>query len=148
MAKKYDRDPTTGKRFHSYVPEMADDLGRGKVSRREFVRTAALLGVSVPVAKAMAGDILGTPAARPAAAATQKRGGVLSAGMRVQRMDDPSIYDWTERSNQTRGVCEYMTRTDEDNITHPYLAKSWEASEDLKTWTLNLQQGVKWSQRR
>ena len=145
MAKKYDRDPTTGKRFHSYVPEMADDLGRGKVSRREFVRTAALLGVSVPVAKAMAGDILGTPAARPAAAATQKRGGVLSAGMRVQRMDDPSIYDWTERSNQTRGVCEYMTRTDEDNITHPYLAKSWEASEDLKTWTLNLQQGVKWS---
>nr|WP_256591132.1 ABC transporter substrate-binding protein [Pseudomonas sp. ERMR1:02] len=34
---------------------------------------------------------------------------------------------------------------DADNITHPYLAESWSPSEDLKVWTFNLRQGVKWS---
>jgi peptide/nickel transport system substrate-binding protein len=38
-----------------------------------------------------------------------------------------------------------MTITGPDNITRPYLAESWEASDDLKTWTFNLRQGVKWS---
>ena len=147
MAKRYDRNPQTGKRYHSYVPEMADDLGKGKVTRRDFLHTATLLGVSYGVATAMADDILGKSPAKPQAAnaATPKKGGVLSAEQRVQRMDDPAIYDWIERSNQTRGICEHLTRTDEENITHPYMMESWEASEDLKTWTLNLQKGIKWS---
>jgi peptide/nickel transport system substrate-binding protein len=48
-------------------------------------------------------------------------------------------------SNQFRQVCEYLTLTDGDNITHPFLLKSWEASEDLKTWTLNLREGIKFN---
>ena len=36
-----------------------------------------------------------------------------------------------------------MTRTDQDNITRPYLAERWEASDDLKTWTFRLRK-VKW----
>jgi len=44
-----------------------------------------------------------------------------------------------------RHVAEYLSLTDENNITHPYLLESWEASEDLKTWTLNLRQGIKWN---
>ena len=148
MAKKYDRDPETGKRFHSYVPEMADDLRLGRVSRRDFVRTATLLGVSAGVAYSMASDVLGEevkPGPKAARAQEPRRGGVLNAGQRVQRVDDPAIFDWVERSNQSRGIVEYIARTDSDNVTHPYLAESWEASEDLKTWTLNLRRGVKWS---
>ncbi|MDA8010220.1 MAG: ABC transporter substrate-binding protein, partial [Alphaproteobacteria bacterium] len=60
-------------------------------------------------------------------------------------MDDPAIYDWVERSNQSRGIVEHISRTDVNNITTPYLAEGWEASEDLKTWTINLRRGVKWS---
>ncbi len=37
-----------------------------------------------------------------------------------------------------------MVFTDPNNVTHPMLAESWEASDDLKTWTLHLRQGVKW----
>ena len=135
-----------GKRIHSYVPELCEQLRKGEVDRREFLRTATLLGVSAGAAYTMAGKILGeaiTPQA--IAAETPKRGGTLRSSMRVQRMDDPATYDWTQMSNQTRAICEYMTRTGSDNITRPYLAESWEASDDLKTWTFKLHKGVKWS---
>src|SRR3546814_8109678 len=65
--------------------------------------------------------------------------------MQVHEMKDPSNFDWTQKSNQTRHIVEYLTITGPDNITRPYLAESWEASDDLKTWTFNLRQGVKWS---
>jgi ABC-type transport system substrate-binding protein len=42
-----------------------------------------------------------------------------------------------------RQVAEYLTYTDGDNITHPYLLENWQASDDLKTWTLNLRKGIK-----
>ena len=44
-----------------------------------------------------------------------------------------------------RQVCEYLTYTDADNVTHPYLLENWVASDDLKTWTLNLRQGIKFN---
>ena len=64
--------------------------------------------------------------------------------MQVQKMEDPANFDWTQRSNQTRHIIEYMVFTDPNNVTHPMLMESWEASDDLKTWTLHLRQGVKW----
>ena len=45
----------------------------------------------------------------------------------------------------SRNVVEYLTRTRADNVTEPWLCEKWEASEDLKTWTLRLRKDVKWS---
>jgi peptide/nickel transport system substrate-binding protein len=42
-------------------------------------------------------------------------------------------------------MVEHLTRTQADNVTVPFLAKSWEASDDLKTWVFHLKEGVKWS---
>ncbi len=145
MSKSEIRDED-GKRIHPYVPELCEQLRKGDCDRREFLRTATLLGVSASAAYAMAGSILGEAPVTPAAAQeTPKMGGTLRSAMRVQRMDDPATYDWTEMSNQTRHICEYLTITGTDNVTRPYLAESWEASDDLKTWTFKLRQGVKWS---
>src|SRR5262249_57767099 len=52
---------------------------------------------------------------------------------------------WGEMSKQARHILEYLTITGRDNITRPYLAEAWEASEDLQTWTLKLRRQVRWS---
>jgi peptide/nickel transport system substrate-binding protein len=65
--------------------------------------------------------------------------------MWVQEMTDPATFDWVEKSNQARGVLEYLVKTGPDNVTRPYLAERWEASEDLKAWTFHLRKGIKWT---
>ncbi len=132
-------------KLHPGVHQAAHHLRGGKLSRREFVRTATLLGVSLPVAYRLLSDITGEPIVRQARAASHKRGGMLRASMRVQEMTDPARFDWTEKSNIARQVLEYLTITGPDNVTRPYLAERWEASDDLKTWTLHLRKGVKWN---
>ncbi len=133
-----------GFHHHSYVPEVANKFVKGEVDRREFLRTATLLGVSLPAAYSFIGHVTGK-SAFPKARAAGKRGGTFRMAMEVQEIGDPATYDWTQKSNVARWMVEYLTRTGSDNVTVPYLARGWEASDDLKTWTLHLQEGVKWS---
>ena len=149
MAKKEREFPyiRTGERKkypHPYIPELEDDLRKGKISRRDFLWTSTMLGLSATTAYTIAGAITGQ-SIMPSAQAAMKRGGVLKCAMRVQEMTDPATFDWIPKSNISRQIAEYMTITGPDNITRPYLAESWKASDDLKTWTFNLRKGIKWS---
>jgi peptide/nickel transport system substrate-binding protein len=138
----------TTKRIHPGVHEMKKSLAEGKCSRREFLRTVTLLGVSATMAYGMASKILGkkiVPEFAGTAHAAQQMGGVLKFGMNVQEMADPGTYSWTQKSIVARHIIEYLVETGPDNITRPGLATSWEASDDLKTWTFHLRKGVKWS---
>jgi peptide/nickel transport system substrate-binding protein len=63
----------TEKRVHPGVDEMKKSLAEGKCSRREFLRTVTLLGVSAATAYSMAG----LPNFVSSAHAAQKMGGVL-----------------------------------------------------------------------
>ncbi len=123
------------------VDLLRRQLADGRLNRREFVRYAALLGVAAPVAFKMAGL---SPIAS-ARAAGLPQGGTLRVGTRVKDLKSPHTYSWGGYdSNVSRQVVEYLTFTDSENITHPYLLEGWKASEDLKTWTLNVRKGVKW----
>ncbi len=136
------------RRLHPGVHQMVDQLKRGKCDRREFLRTVCLLGVSAPAAYAMAGRILGErlvdPLAAQAAQGEPRMGGILRVSMPVPEIDDPAIFDWVEKSNCTRHTVEYLTYTGPDNVTRPYLAERWEASDDLRTWTFYLRRGIRW----
>jgi peptide/nickel transport system substrate-binding protein len=140
MAKSDER------RVHPYIPRLVAQLEARRVDRREFLRTATLLGMSSAAAYGIAGRILGENLVDPALAqsGTPKKGGTLRVAMEVQKMDDPATYSWVQMSNQTRPIAEYLAITGPDNVTRPMLAESWEASDDLKTWTFKLRQGVKW----
>jgi peptide/nickel transport system substrate-binding protein len=133
---------------HPLVSRLSDQVSDGKMDRREFVRLAALLGVSAGAAYAMAG----LPSSAWAAESTPfppddpnaKKGGILRVAMRVAKMEDPATYSWIEMSNQSRHIIEYLAMTGPDNITRPMLAERWEPSDDLTVWTIHIRPGVKW----
>jgi peptide/nickel transport system substrate-binding protein len=132
-------------RVHSGIPKLAEYLEQGKLDRREFLRMTTLLGLSAGTAYALAGRITGDTVVPTARAATPTKGGVVKIGMRVQPYDNPATYSWVQDSNVCRQANEYLTRTGTDNVTRPLLAEKWQASDDLKSWTLNLRKDVKWS---
>ena len=133
------------KRQHWYIPVVKDQFLKGRVSRREFLRTATLLGLSAGAAYGFVGQVTGERPVARARAAEPKRGGTFRMAMQVQEMVDPATFDWVEKSNVARHVVEYLTMTGPDNITRPYLAEGWEASDDLTTWTFQLRKNVTWS---
>lgn len=134
---------------HPYIPELQDQYQKGKISRREFLQVATLLGLSVSTASVLAACGPQAPASIPvptaAPKAAIKRGGALKVACRVQKVTHPAQFSWVNPSNQLRQVAEYLTYTDGNNITHPLLLESWQASDDLKTWTLKLHQGIKFN---
>ena len=145
---EYDLEKT-----HPAIPEAYDQLKQGRISRREFLRFSTLLGMSAGAAQFLAA--CGAPEeeapaeeAAPveeAAPGGIKRGGTLRVATQVPAVDHPARFSWVYDANQFRHVFEYLTETDSDNITHPYLRESWEASADLTTWTLNLRKGIMWT---
>lgn len=135
----------SGNPVHSKVPALCDQVARGEIDRRAFLRTVCLLGVSAVSANAFLGEI-GLDVVAPAAAQdTPKIGGSLKFACQIQEVTDPMMVNWVEASDLIRNVCEFLTEVDENNVTHPYLAESWTPSEDLTQWTFKLRQGVKWN---
>ncbi len=138
-------------RLHPGVPFLQEQLRKGKISRREFIRYAVLLGTSLATASTLAAvpqpatEFLSEETVKPVPrkTVTPVRGGTLRIASRVHKVTHPAQFSWVAPSNQLRQVAEYLTQTDENNITHPLLLEKWEASEDLKTWTLYLRKGIK-----
>ncbi len=126
---------------HSYLPKLAQQFRDGKVSRREFLRTSTLLGLS----SAVAYSIIGLPETGSLTKRARAAGGTVRLSMRVQPIASPHTYSWIQDSMMSRNVIEYLTLTGGDNITRPWLCEKWEATDDLKTWTLRLRKDVKWS---
>jgi len=126
---------------HLLFYELLDGYRSGKVNRRQFLRFSALLGVSV----AGSATLGGLAPIRKVWASTPKRGGTLKISAIVQKLTHPAQLSWPEPANQIRQVAQYLTRIDAENVTHPYLLKKWEVSDDLKTWTLHLHQGIKFN---
>ena len=127
-------------RQHPLVSALERRLSQRQIDRREFLRAAALLGLS---ASSAYGYAIGSSSPGRAAEHARPMGGTLRIAMSVQDVSSPHSYEWWEH-NITRNVCEYLTLTGHDNITRPYLAERWEASDDLKSWTLRLRQDVNW----
>ena len=129
---------------HVLIPTLKRQLADRLIDRREFMRYAALLGMSSTAAYAAVRRITGEPFAAPAAAQSLPKGGTLRLGMRCQDLKSPHTYSWIESANVTRQVLDYLAVTGVDNVTRPGLVEKWEASPDLKTWTLRVRKNVKW----
>lgn len=144
-------------KIHPAIPEAYNQLQQGRISRRDFIKFATLLGLSAGTAVVAANCApAATPVAPPPAAATLApvvteavskitRGGTFTRAMELQQIDHPARFSWVQQANVVRHVAEYLTETGSDNITRPYLLEKWEASDDVKTWTLFLRKDVKFN---
>ncbi len=131
----------TEQRDHPYLPKLKQELAEGRIDRRDFLRTATLLGLAATSAYAAAGLLAPQPAQAQPVAQGKTR---LRIGMRVNEIGRAHATSSVEGSNILRQVCDYLTLTDRDNITHPVLLERWDTSEDLKTWTLHIRPEARW----
>ena len=112
-------------------------LSSGKISRREFIKKTAVLGLTAAVVPTF---FYGT-----SQAGVPKKGGKFRLGiLQGDTTDslDPSTYsddgdmviNWCLRNN--------LVEVDHKGTPTPELAESWESSADVKTWIFNLRKDV------
>src|SRR5581483_3225587 len=125
---------------HPYVNEIKRLYSEGRCDRREFLRTATLLGLSAAAAYRFAG----VAEAQTNPATNIPRGGTARIGVRLRQIESAHKNNFVPPSNVLRQVCEYLTKTGYDNVTRPHLLEKWTPSDDLRTCTLTLRRDVKW----
>jgi peptide/nickel transport system substrate-binding protein len=142
------------KQLHPLIPEMHEELSKGRISRREFLRFSTLLGLSLASADILAAcaepaqtlaTATGTVTPPQPAQGSLVRGGAIRCATRLERVDHPARFTQPGQSHAWRHVLEYLTYTSPNGITTPYLLEKWEASPDLKTWTLYVRKGVRFN---
>lgn len=120
---------------HPRILDLKSDLDKGRLSRRQFLRLASLLGLTAAASAGLA-------VINPQEARAVTYGGKLKVSGMLTGIKHPAQSKWLAPSQIFRHIAEYLTFTDVDNITRPYLLHNWEADEALRTWTLNLRQGI------
>lgn len=131
---------------HPLITKVKEQFAEGKMNRREFLRDATLLGLSVAAAYAFVGKVTGVEYIPRASAASMKKGGTVRIGHLVLgAAQQPHSMNWFSLGNMVHAQAQTLTRTGADNITRPLLAKRWEPSEDLRTWTIKLHEDAVWT---
>ena len=119
------------------VSNLEKELIRGRISRREFIAGATVLGLSAGAAGALMSDVLH--------AATPKRGGRLvmgySGGTANETLEQTRMTTNID-ANRSWGVYNGLARVNRKLEAEPMLAESWEAEPGAKWWTFKLREGV------
>jgi peptide/nickel transport system substrate-binding protein len=133
-----------GQQNHSEEQSMSKELefltrhvAMGRLSRRDFLGRAAALGVTAPFATMLLSGA--------AMAQSPVKGGILKAGLQggeaTNSLDPASFLSQVPFSF---GKCwgDYLVRLNRDGSLENKLAEEIGASDDAKTWTMKIRQGV------
>ena len=127
---------------------IIDEFLAGRLTRRDFLRRAAIVGLSVPALGAVlaACRSSSTTSTTATSAARGKSGATIRAGILVPTgaIDPLTIADQggSEMISQTG---EYLCLADQQLVLRPVLATSWKPNADASAWTFTIRQGVKFS---
>ncbi|HET9692491.1 MAG TPA: ABC transporter substrate-binding protein [Acidimicrobiales bacterium] len=141
------------------IPEhVIDEFVAGRLSRRDFLRRGALVGLSFPVlggivaacgsSSTSGGSTGGTSSSGSTSSSSGagKAGATIRAGfIAPSATPNPLLVNdqgGLELLNQTGEMLIYY---DADNNPHPSLATSWSPNADATVWTFKIRQGVKFA---
>ena len=122
---------------NSTLNQLEQDLKQGRLSRRDFIKAAALFGLSASVPGLLSGQ--------NAYAATPQAGGHFKLGIGTGATTDsldPALVATQFTQITLKSIHNYLTEVKADGSLGPELAVSWDASPDAKTWTFELRKDV------
>jgi peptide/nickel transport system substrate-binding protein len=121
-----------------------DELIAGRVSRREFIRYATVIGFSMP-ALAVVLEACAT-GSTPTTSGNIKRGGRLNVGHQTPAgAMDPILTNDLGRLTILGQCGEYLAWSDSNLHLRPVLATSWTPNSAGTEWTFKIRQGVKYN---
>lgn len=138
------------KPIHPSLAQAAEHLQQGRLSRRNFLVYAALMGVSATTASALAACAPSAPSEAPAAttapaeaaAATGEASGTLRVAWEIPVQLDPAFASSDSEISILNAVYDYLVDIDAASNVQPRLATEWNVSEDGLTYTFTLAEGV------
>jgi peptide/nickel transport system substrate-binding protein len=136
--------------------DLVESYAKGILPRREFVRRATVIGLSVPFISAIisacgsdddgggsAGTSGGTGTSPAATGAGTPGGTIKVASQKPAGPLDPVAMQDLGTYGIIAQCFEFLCTLGDDDIA-PGLAESWSPNEDGTVWTFQLRQGVKW----
>jgi len=137
----------TEKKLDEYEYHLFDELRRGNLSRRDFIRRASIMGVGLSTVGAILaadpGLAMATPVRSLRPRATPTQGGTARIGITVPTASPEPVSMYDEGGIITSQIAgEYLCWPLTNYNLVPRLATSW-SSTNPKTWTFKIRQGVK-----
>src|SRR5271165_2903575 len=112
------------------------------ISRREFLRNALILGMSLPAATSFLANASPAFAKASGQSTTPVKGGTFTEGYdRDFSPVEPISPGWDDPS--LVAVYEYPVIRDPSGKAVPMVAESWTVSDDGLTWTFKVRDGLK-----
>jgi peptide/nickel transport system substrate-binding protein len=131
---------------------VIDEFAAGRVSRRDFIRRATVVGISAPVlgsilaacgsssSSGSSSATTGASSSAPAGAA----GAVIKAGIETPAgAINPVTVDDQGGLDMLAQTGEYLCLSDQTLSLKPVLATSWSSNSTADVWTFKIRQGVK-----
>ena len=139
--------------------DLVESFAKGRITRRQFVKRAAVIGLSLPAVSAViaacsqgtpgsaapSASTGGEPSASASASASAATGGSIKVAIQRPVQVDPINMQDLGGYGVVAQCFEFLATLSEDGSDiAPGLAESWEANDDGSVWTFKLRQGVKW----
>lgn len=119
------------------MDQLEQDLKNGRLSRRDFVKMSAMLGLTAAAPAVLLGSA--------AQAAEPKKGGHLKIGTghgSTTDSLDPATYENNAMQSIGKTIHNYLTQVNADGSLGPEAAESWEGSDGAKKWVFKLRNDI------